>query len=45
MTVIKLIALMALKKQTNKKQNKLMAIVITILIVIKIVYRPLRIAK
>ena len=45
MTVIKLIALMALKKQTNKKQNKLMAIVITMLIVTKIVYKPLRIAK
>ena len=33
------------KKQTNKKQNKLMAIVITMLIVTKIVYKPLRIAK
>ena len=32
-------------KKKRKKQNKLRAIVVTILIVIKIVYKPLFIAK
>ena len=33
------------KKKKGTKQNKLIAIVVTILIVIKIVYKPLFIAK